>query len=276
MTVIATIISDQCIAFATDSFITEPSGDGNHKIKESRQSKIVGFQNLRAAACYWGLAKYGKWDTYSWLRDQVKISSQISTLQEFATHLHNALSNEFSKLNFYHELDKGIGIHLAGYEYLDGYWIPELFVCTNYADTSYKNLCCLHLTRETYINVAKDKPSRQQPLSINQGSDLQERKYVNEWLKSGFMTFNNGDPIQFNPIAETVLNSAKHLAAIKKLRIRDVEFYRSLVKRPIEIVSAMQRDFCKKGTRLVGGRIHDVTITPDGQFESKSGDNKFH
>lgn len=51
-----------------------------------------------------------------------------------------------------------------------------------------------------------------------------------------------------------------------------VETYRRLVRRPVEVVSRTQTEFCPKGSRLVGGKPHDLAVTPGGIYSSDSGD----
>src|SRR5215831_14873694 len=46
----------------------------------------------------------------------------------------------------------------------------------------------------------------------------------------------------------------------------------SLARRPVEVVTAIQRDFCAGGKRIGGGRVHDLLITPSGDYSSTSGD----
>ncbi len=41
-----------------------------------------------------------------------------------------------------------------------------------------------------------------------------------------------------------------------------------LARRPVEVVSEIQRDFCQAGRRTVGGKIHDLAITPGGRYLS--------
>ena len=45
-----------------------------------------------------------------------------------------------------------------------------------------------------------------------------------------------------------------------------------LIKRPIEIVSNFQRDFFKNDKRIIGGKIHDLSVGKDGIYHSNSGD----
>ena len=55
----------------------------------------------------------------------------------------------------------------------------------------------------------------------------------------------------------------------------DLATYRSLARKPIEIVSEIQEEFGILGTQAVGGLIHNLAITPDGQYSSDSGDDRF-
>jgi len=48
----------------------------------------------------------------------------------------------------------------------------------------------------------------------------------------------------------------------------------ALARRPIEVVMAVQRDFCSSEDVRVGGRPHDLAITPEGEYWSGTGDDK--
>ena len=279
MTVISTIISQCCAAVSSDSLITQIQADGTRKPIEWERSKIVRIPKFRASASYWGLATYGNWSTYDWLLSQSKSGERLDSFESFAKFIRNSLDAELSKLSLSNSLDRGIGIHLTGYEFVDGYWIPELFVCSNFADTSYSKLCCLHLTRETYHIVAgltarESDPSVHSVPPLEEHREPQYRLAVKDYLRhGGMLVYNNGDPLMFNPAANSFFALVKTLSYRGILKDpNSIDMYRSIARRPIEIVSSAQHDFCREGTRVVGGRIHDLVITPSGDYSSSSGD----
>jgi hypothetical protein len=267
MTVIAAIFSRSCIALASDSFITETLSDGNRRIIESQQSKIIPIPRLRAAASYWGLASCGTWSIFNWLKNQADLLDNGDSLEKFTQTLRSELEKALSTLPIPAQ-QKGIGIHLTGYENVNGYWIPELFLCTNFKGTDYSNIGELGLSRHTEPYIL----SSQIP-SEDYGKQ-EHRLAVHKKLQEGlFFQFNNGDPGLFNPIAASVFSSFQTLA--NRGLVTDIDSrstFQALVKRPVEIVSKMQMDFCRSGQRIVGGKIHDLVIAANGTFESSSGD----
>jgi hypothetical protein len=166
--------------------------------------------------------------------------------------------------------DAGIGIHFSAYERVSDRWIPELFLISNFADTSYSSLRSegVRATRETAKSVASDLGH-----PIDQVEDL--RLFVYEYLHSGrFLIFNNGDPIMFNAVAAGVFSALRTLAVRGTLREFTIDSLTEIVHRPVEIVTELQSQFARPGTRLVGGRIHDLVIAPTGDMTSQSGDDK--
>jgi hypothetical protein len=267
MTVISTIITKWCTVIASDSFITEDKVDGTKKLTESQKSKIARIAKFRGSASYWGLATFGSWNTQDWLQTRCTEAHKYDSFESFARALRDALDRELSKLKFTRPLQRGIGIHLTGYEFIDGYWIPELFLCSNYKDTSYSELCCLHLTRETYHTVCKEKPDEKH-------KEPTYRHGVRDFLNDdGMLIFNNGDPVMFNPTANAFLKLMTVSRERGLARTPDsLDVHRALVRWPIEIVSAAQRDFYRDNVQIVGGKIHDLVITPNGDYSSSSGD----
>jgi hypothetical protein len=270
MTVISAVITRQCIAVATDSLITQIKEDGSREPLEWERPKIVPILNKRAAASYWGLATFGeRWSTYDWMRSQAGEAKGFGNLEEFAVYLQGSLDAALSELPLSNPNDRGIGIHLTGYEHIEGYWIPELILLSNFQDTSYSTVADhIHVSRETY-KTAFEVPLREEH------SQPDYRKRFNEYLKGGGMLiFNNGDPAMFNPAANSILSGVKTLKQRGILIHPDnKETYRSIAKRPIEIITNLQHDLCLEGHRVVGGKPHDLVITPDGDYTSTSGDN---
>ena len=273
MTVISAVITRYCTAHASDSLITELQEDGSHKPKEWKQPKIVTVSKWRGAMAYWGLAKYNayRWSTFDWLRERGNSAGQYSSAEEFAQRLREQLNEAISKMHFAKPADAGIGIHFTAYECVENYWIPELFLISNFTDTTYRFVHPdgVHLSRETYHTVADVDPSPNH-------REAQYRLQVHRNLhgSGGMLIYNNGDPIMFNAAARAILELFKALAARGSLaRPTKVATYLAIARRPIEVVSKAQLDFCKEGTRLVGGKPHDLAITPGGVYSSETGDS---
>jgi len=172
-------------------------------------------------------------------------------------------------MSFYRPVDAGIGIHFSAYEYIGGYWIPELFLISNWADTSYSWLRPegIGLSRETYHTIRKCPP-------LPEHREDQYRLAVHDYLfRGGLIFYNNGDPVMFNSAANAIFSGMMILAERQQLAAIDTpEKHLAIVRSPVELVSAIQRKFCQTGGRVVGGRPHDLAVTPAGELSSTSGD----
>lgn len=274
MTVISTVITRYCTAHASDSLITELQPDGTRVPKEWERTKIVAVPRWRGAMAYWGLAKYDayQWSTLDWLQERVQEGSQSSP-EAFARRITEMLNEAISKMTFRRPLDAGIGIHFTAYEYVSNYWIPELFLLTNFEDPSYWSLHSdgVHLSRETYHTLKSVVP---QPEHREARYRLKVYKFLRQHLPTvGMFVYNNGDPLLFNPAAKAIFAGIRELARRGNLANSDsVATYRRIARRPIEIVSRVQQDFARKETRTIGGRPHDLAVTPNGEYSSDSGD----
>ena len=142
MSVVSAAISKVCTAHASDSFITERKADGTYHVRESKQSKIVQVPRFRGAMAYWGLAQFDapRWSTRKWLAERAQQTGKSSGPEKFAKDLAGDLTAELLKLKLTGSTG-GIGIHFTAYESINGYWIPELFLISNWADT-YTELRC--------------------------------------------------------------------------------------------------------------------------------------
>ncbi|MEW6208700.1 MAG: hypothetical protein AB1631_10060 [Acidobacteriota bacterium] len=268
MTVISAFISKLGTSIASDSLITELTDDRVRKAIEDQQSKIVRIPKFHGTASYWGLALYGQWSTYNWLQNQALEAEDFETFEEFANSFRNNLENELSHLNFQQPMHGGIGIHLTGYEYINGHWIPELFLCSNFADTSYSRLCCLHLSRETY-HIMSNKGARERHRwpSKKHGKSKYRMAVFKRLQKGQYLRYNNGDPLMFNLAGNTLIDLMQVLRKRQIFKGTDkLEIQRSITKWPIEVVSYIQENFCKDDTKSVGGHIHSVAVTPDGRY----------
>jgi hypothetical protein len=109
--------------------------------------------------------------------------------------------------------------------------------------------------------------------SLDQVQD--HRQFVRQFLSSGqFLIFNNGDPILFNSAASAFLGALQVMASRGTLKELDSKGMCAIARRPIEIVSDLQREFGKETARVVGGRIHDLVIAQNGTVFSTSGDDR--
>ncbi len=259
------------MVLASDSYITELQPDGTHKLTESRQTKLVAVEHFRGALAYWGLATYVRysWSTLRWLRGWAGKAREFSSAETFAHSLASALNAGISNMQFKSETDSGIGIHFTAYEYIDGYWVPELFLISNWSDPTYQSIRAdgVGVSRETCHTLTQQSPAPEH------GSP-QYRMRVHKYLQDGgWFIYNNGDPAMFNPAAAAVFRLLEMLSQRGLLaRQEEVTTYLAIARRPIEIVADAQRDFCEKRSRVVGGKLHDLGITPNGLYESTTGD----
>lgn len=272
MTVISVVMTRYCTVHASDSLITELQSDGSALPVEWERSKIVPVYHWRGAMAYWGLAKYEAygWSTFDWLQEQAKTAANYTSAEEFAQDLSEKLQKAIAQMRFVKPVHAGIGIHFTAYEYIDGYRIPELFLISNWADTSYRSLHPggVGSSRETYHTVADVAPKhehREVKFRLEVRRHLQQR--------GGMLIYNNGDPVMFNAAAYAVLGMFRALAERGRLTgPGKVETYLAMARRPIEVVSRAQLDFCREGARVVGGKPHDLAITPNGKYISTTGD----
>jgi hypothetical protein len=264
MTVISAIISKECVAIASDSLITQLDKNTFSKPYEYKKPKLVYYHHLKCCASYWGLAFNNNWDTYDWLESLKKEIGRYQTLEAFANYMKTSLEEHLKRMpNSSDPRYGGIGIHLIGYEYIDGAWIPELFFITNYAGTNYNELRPLGLSRETFGTIKKYNPD-----FVNGISDFtSERVKVQEHLNNNhILIYNNGDPLMFNPAFNTIFGLIKEGQRRNTSKSKNnIEIYRLMVRRPIEIVKTIQKDFYRENQILVGGKIHDFVFDQNGE-----------
>jgi hypothetical protein len=196
-------------------------------------------------------------------------ASCFESAEAFAGGLAMGLNQALARLTFRHEVDAGIGIHFSAYEWFDGRWIPELFLVSNWRDPTYTSLrpIGVGVSRETHGTLSGQGPNPEDPTEAR-------RLAVGRALQDGtWFRYNNGDPGLYNPAANAIHQMFSELAKRGILRAADdIQTLRSLTRRPVEVVSEIQHDFCAPGARVVGGRIHDLVITPAGDYSSTSGD----
>ncbi|TSA37102.1 MAG: hypothetical protein D4R64_06200 [Porphyromonadaceae bacterium] len=278
MTVISALFSKKGIAVATDSMLTALDHSGGNVYLEWQQAKIISVPKLNACISYWGFAGTLKkvpkpdqkaewlWLTYDWLKKQSE-NPKYKTLEDFSKDIREGLDKEFNKLSFNKPTDKGIGLHIAGLEKIDGYIIPELFLVCNFTDPSYQKVESLGISRNTFHTIANV------PATLDHNKK-EFRIKVKEFLsKGGLISYNNGDPVMFNMVSSTISYGFQIATQRKVLKqINSVQDTIPIVKRPIEIISTIQKDFYKPDKRMVGGKIHDLCIDNYGNINSTSGD----
>jgi len=263
MTVISAVLSKECIAISTDSLITVKEYNTS-KVIESKKSKIIPFERKRAAISYWGLTIYDKFTTYGFIQDHVNRAYDKDDLFTWSQKLGKSLQKELDALT---TGDIGIGMHITGFERIDGYWIPELILCSNYTDTTYSSTGRIKVTRRSFRHVADDR-------EVEKHGDIAYRMQVKKFFDSGrILYFNNGDPLLFNPFADAML---KGLEIGKRRRVLNEEdmakMYRLLLTMCVRNVSELQTYFFEEGKRIVGGRPHNLSISVSGIFASDTGD----
>jgi len=270
MTVISTLITRVGTVHATDSLLTSLKSDGQREPIEWQQTKIIPVRAWRGAMSYYGLALIeGRWSTLDWLREQVTKADTFATAERFAHALADTLNREINALPLRREVDKGIGIHFSAYEWINGYWIPEFFHISNWSDPTYTAL------RPSGVGASGDMSgalANQTPELV--GNELAKRLAVHQAIQRGvWFQYNNGDPRLFNSAAKAIIDMFIELNSRGMLRdANNIEAIRALITQPVEMVSNIQHDFCADGTRVVGGKIHNLAINPNGEYSSTSGD----
>ncbi|MDD4058907.1 MAG: hypothetical protein PHO95_08445 [Bacteroidales bacterium] len=269
MTAISALITKNWIAAASDSLLTEFYPNTNTiKHIEFKKSKIVPIRKFKAAAAYWGLAKINNWNIYDFLKSLAAKADRFETFEGFANNLKDELKLKLDSIPFSNSNYKGIGIHLLGYEEINNQSVPELFLICNYTSPTYSEVSELSISRNLYKTL---------PGELRKTGDTlegQRIKIVNFLNNGGTLIFNNGDPELFNPAANAIHNMF-NVAMSRDVLIDDYKKYMKLTSRPIEVIKNMQKDFFKKDFVRVGGKIHHLLITNQGNFFSDTDDNLF-
>jgi hypothetical protein len=270
LTVIATIITSRFCVHATDSFLTRPRPDGTYERVEAQKTKIVAVPAWRGAVSYWGLAAHDSgWRTLKWLQEKARAASTYSGPEDFALSIASELTDILRRLRFRAPRAAGLGLHFTSYEHIDRNWIPELFHIRNWSDTTYSSTAQhVAVTRETYGTV-QNTTARS-----HSDRDPSRRLAVRDALGQGVvLTFNNGDPVLYNPIASSLFSGAQQLVRRRHLRNpSSLKTHLSLARLPIEVVSRMVSQLSDRDMRLVGGKPHDLAISRDGRMWSSTGD----
>jgi hypothetical protein len=272
MTVISAVITQHHTAHASDSFLTTLKTDGSREIIEDQQSKLLYVKHWRGAIAFWGLARCGQWSTLDWLQGQGQKAANFPSAEGFADAIAAGLNQELAMLPLSKASDKGIGMHFTAYERISDYWIPELFLISNWTGIPYTDIRQggVGVSRATY-HILKEKDG---VVPAPQHREPKFRIEVHQALVSGTMfRYNNGDPELFNPPANAILDTFFKLMQRGVLSDPNTEkTHCALVRRPIEVIARLLTDFSKEGKRLIGGKLHDICISPDGTCWSSTGD----
>ena len=162
------------------------------------------------------------------------------------------------------------GGELTAYETLPFGAIPELFWITNWRG-DYSVLPNPVSQRQTVVAVDQRRsklvklPTGAQP---NQEQRLRVRDFIDQHT---LLRYNQGDPLLFNQQADAILNSAEVLRVRGALIPNRIDYAGRLALMPVEAVCNTQRWLSRRGTRAVGGKPHNLIITPQGQFSSHTG-----
>lgn len=272
MTVVSTIITRHYTAHASDSFLTVRRPDGGRAVVEDQQSKLVRVPAWRGVMGYWGLARHeGDWQTLEWLRTQANRAHESLSVALFAGSLAMGLTDALAGRSFAKPVDAGLGVHFTAYERVDDRWIPELFVITNWTDSSYTAIRPqgFRATRETYaiLKGLEERPTEH--------GEANFRLEVHAALHGdGIMfRFNNGDPILFNPIANAIIDSFIELSRRRNLKDpTSCPTHLSIARSPVDVVSKLLAELSDPNMRLIGGKPHDLAVSPGGEYESRTGD----
>lgn len=266
MTVISTIINRSGTVHATDSLITVLEKDKTRTPKEWEKSKIVRVKAWRGAISYWGLAihKGHNWNTSEWLQEQSDSADGFASAEEFAADISEKLNEVIGTMVFEREIDKGIGLHFTTYERVCDYWVPELFLITNFggANHSVVSDSGVKMNRHTYHTVVNVPPTLE-----HREEHCRQTVHAHIHEARNMIIYNNGDPLMFNVAVRSIFD----LFAVASNRgllsdVDDLTKYLKMARRPIEIVSEAQQDFYKPDQRVVGGRPHALGITPSGEY----------
>jgi hypothetical protein len=271
MTVVATVITRHFTAHASDSFLTVVRPNQMLEVVNSSATKLVRVPAWRGVIAYWGLSRRGDdWDTLAWLRRAAASAHEHASAAEFAGHLATSLTRALRERRFARPIDRGLGLHFTFYEHVGGYWVPELFLITNWTDASYAAVRGegFRATRETYgtlrgvVDRPEDHASTAHRLEVH-------RALVEQPLMFRFV---NGDPTLFNPSATAVLDTLVNLSLRGDLfNPESARTHLALVRRPVELASRLVSDFVAPGRRRVGGRTHDLAVSPGGDYDTTTG-----
>jgi len=272
MTVVAAIITRHCTAHASDSFLTTARPNGHLEVVDDRARKLVRVPAWRGVIAYWGYAGGdGGGKTFDLLVAESARAGEHGSAQAFAQHLAATLTAMLHGRRFARPTDGGIGLHFTAYERVSDYWVPELFLVSNWTDASYSAIRPggLSVTRETYATIRRLE--ERSPEHGEASCRLEVHASLHQ--QPMMLRFANGDPVLFNPLANAMLECFMTMGARGELENPEsVQTHLTLVRRPVESISHLVSDFAPLGQRRVGGRARDLAVSPGGMYESTTGE----
>ncbi|HRF50602.1 MAG TPA: hypothetical protein PLC98_23440 [Anaerolineales bacterium] len=291
MTVITTIISRACIAYASDSFLTSVDEERIVHVVETKQTKIVRVPVWKGLLSYWGLSRYPlhNWSTLDFLMECANAAHSFASPAAFADQMRETLTTKFQSFGVDSPEIGGLGIHFAAYEYVDGFAVPELFLISNFEDIKYSRLSPggFHCTRETY-HLLNEPGSIVEPEAKPHHADIDFRRLVYRRIfhDNKMQVYNNGDTLMFNPVAGAILDSTKEIRERGDLKDPDsVTEMLNLAGTAVSVVSMLQMKFVKSerqrrrnreaeitGKRRIGGATHAVAVAPNGLYVPQGSD----
>ncbi len=288
MTAITALITRKCTVHAADSLLTIQRDKNEYIPDDWKFQKIVKVEGeLWGAMSFWGFAKAefdGKeiWNTPNWLAKQAgQLGKQKP--EDFANKLAIDLQKELDQFTFLDEtgkerpIAKGIGIHFTAYEFIQGFWIPELFLITNWNSLTYTSIDPkkVSASRETYSILERAMNNGVMTTDPRIHGAEQFRLCVHQYLnasESNWLIFNNGDPLMFNNFANGVHNNYQLVSSRGALKdAGSASTYRKLAALPITMIANTQTSLCAENKQLVGGRTHNLSIEPGKCYDSDSG-----
>ena len=127
MTVISTLLTGNCIAHATDSFLTVIQRDGSLKVVESQKPKLVAIRHFRGAVSFCGFAGYSGLRLIDWLSRKTQQARSFSSPDKFAQWLAVELDKWLQIVpGGPANRNRGVGLHFSFYESLSFGAVPEL------------------------------------------------------------------------------------------------------------------------------------------------------
>jgi len=272
MTVIVSIISKTCCAHASDSFITTHDGS----IINAEDTKIFPVYRFKGVLAFWETALFnsinGKQQIYSkdLIKELINSAKNFQNPRDFAF----SVRDFFNKFYIDHRITNApLGFHFSAYEVIEGINIPELFTIRNFKGVDYHNLLPygFEVLRNTYCIL----PTEYKLKGIENDNESNYcRIAVQRYLDSGkLITFNNGDP-ELSSIAIASLFEMSKIASSRRIikYIDHPSTYRQMATWIVDSVSDFQKKLLKKKKQIVGGKRHNISITPNGVFDSDTGD----
>ena len=264
MTLILTELSSFGIAMAADSALTEelrkPDGTIGDKVYYGAQ-KLFTVPKLRAGIAYWGWGNIPQ-PGAGWLNPQKLERTELwishflgenkeryRSIPELAKLLENELRKRIPEVDTKMFPKGDGGIHLAGYETVDGQLAPTFWHIHN--------------------GMSEALPNKKlNPAIVNANNDIPPKmgRFIAE--KGGSAIIRNGDAEPYKALWELLFKP--HSVFSRIVREADLTFpyteslaeRAKLLKFQIQTVAALYR-FSKEG-KGIGGPITTLTISPEG------------